>query len=187
MHSGVSPLRLMSQDLPGSEGNTCGKGLLVAELVSLASLPDDGDDNAGDDVRPGFFISYTHADEDKAEWIAYQLKAWNFRVRFQKWDSVPGINWPRFMTEAARSSDKTIAVLSPAYLDGTFTWTEWQAAWLADPRGQARKLIPVLVEPTDVTGTPLAQITWLSLVGLDREAARQVLWDGITASLGAAG
>src|SRR6185312_3168175 len=40
---------------------------------------------------------------------------------------------------------------------------------------------------TDVTGTPLAQITWLSLVGLDREAARQVLWDGITASLGAAG
>jgi hypothetical protein len=63
-----------------------------------------------------FFVSYTGSDEGWAEWIAWQLKDAGFQVRLQKWH----------FDEAVRKAQRTIAVLSPAYLRSAYCETEWQ-------------------------------------------------------------
>ena len=40
-----------------------------------------------------FFVSYAEADRGWAEWIAWQLEDFGFRVLLQAWDFVPGSNW----------------------------------------------------------------------------------------------
>ena len=101
----------------------------------------------GDAGRTGwdFFVSYTQADRAWAEWIAWQLEADGHRVLVQAWDFVPGTNWVQSMQEGVTRAERTIAVLSEAYLASVYGAAEWQAAWAADPQGQARKLLTVRV------------------------------------------
>lgn len=40
-----------------------------------------------------FFVSYTSADGDWANWIAWELEAAGFTVLVQEWDFVAGSNW----------------------------------------------------------------------------------------------
>ena len=84
-----------------------------------------------------FFLSYTQADKAWAEWIAWDLEEAGYKVRVQTWDFVPGSNWIQSMQAAVRDADRTIAVLSEAYLQSTYGSAEWQAAWASDPAGQA--------------------------------------------------
>lgn len=130
-----------------------------------------------------FFVSYTAADEQQAEWIATELTRQGHRVLFQKWHFVPGTNWVALMLKGTKRSERTIAVLSPAYLDSKFATFEWQEAWRVDPLGQQSKLISVLIEPTEVSG-PLAQAVRVDIAGLGRDAARPRLLAGIAAALG---
>jgi TIR domain len=69
---------------------------------------------------------------------------------------------------------QTIVVLSPAYLQAEFTQPEWAAAFVQDPQGKARKLIPVRIAKCEPTGV-LASIVYADLVGLLQEDARAVL------------
>lgn len=50
------------------------------------------------------------------------------------------------MQQGIRAADRTIAVLSRAYLDSVYGTAEWQEAARADPHGFQRKLIPIRVE-----------------------------------------
>src|ERR1700733_4196982 len=113
-----------------------------------------------------FFISYTNADSPWAEWIAWTLRDGGYAVSFQPWDFVPGTNFPLKMQEAAAHSKRTIAVLSPAYLEANFTGSEWAAAFVRDPKGIHRRLIPVMVETCEPDGL-LASIVSIRLMGLN--------------------
>ncbi|SNQ45386.1 hypothetical protein FRACA_10145 [Frankia canadensis] len=64
----------------------------------------------------------------------------------QAWDFVAGSNWQVRMQQGVRDTQRTIAVLSGAYLNSVYGQAEWQAAHAADPQGFARKLLPVRVE-----------------------------------------
>src|SRR6476469_9171072 len=99
-----------------------------------------------------FFISYTGADRDWAEWIASTLKAANFSVVIQAWDFRPGGNFVIEMQKAAAGSNRTIAVLSPAYVRSLYAMAEWAAAFAADPDGSKGKLVPVMVQETALEG-----------------------------------
>jgi hypothetical protein len=128
-----------------------------------------------------FFVSYTQADRAWAEWIAWALEDQGYRVLVQAWDFVPGSNWIGGMQAGTRDAARTIAVLSGAYLESVYGGAEWQAAWAADPGGEARKLLAVRVAECDRPGL-LAGVVGFDLFGLSEPAARSRLLDRVAAA-----
>ena len=127
-----------------------------------------------------FFISYNSADKNRAEWIAWQLEDGGYSTMIQAWDFGPGQNFVLAMQKAATEAKRTIAVLSPDYLAAQFTAPEWAAAFVQDPTGEHRLLIPVRVRPVRLTGL-LTPIVYVDLVGAADEAeARKRLLDGVS-------
>ena len=83
-----------------------------------------------------FFISYTAADKDWAEWVAWVLDESGATTTLQAWDFGAGSNFALEMHRAAGEAQRTIAVLSPDYLKSKFGAAEWAAAFIDDPTGQ---------------------------------------------------
>ncbi len=119
-----------------------------------------------------FFISYNSADRQQAEWIAWQLEAVGYTVIIQAWDFGAGENFVLAMHKAATEAERTIAVLSPDYLKSQFTAPEWAAAFVQDPTGEKRLLIPIRVRPLDLTGL-LTPIVYIDLVGITEKQEAQ--------------
>src|SRR5207245_7631180 len=67
-----------------------------------------------------FFISYTHADQQWAEWIAWTLESEGYRTVLQPWDFRPGDNFILELKRGLTEAKYIIAVLSPDYLHSTF-------------------------------------------------------------------
>jgi internalin A len=129
---------------------------------------------ARDPIMKDFFVSYTKADQPWAEWIAWKLEEAGYSTVIQVWDFRPGANFVLEMQNAATIANRTIAVLSPKYLESSFTQPEWAAAFAQDPQGKKQKLIPIRVAPCELTGL-LASIVYLDLVGLPENDARAAL------------
>src|SRR5262245_9291133 len=125
-----------------------------------------------------FFISYTHVDRTWAEWIAWQLEAAGYTTVLQAWDFRPGANFALAMQQAVAESARTIAVLSPDYLQSGFTAAEWAAAFARDPTSTQGVLLPVRIQDCEPQGL-LPQIVYIDLVGLDATAARETLLEGV--------
>lgn len=125
---------------------------------------------ASDEGTLDFFVSYTSADSDWAEWIAWQLEAAGYSVVIQKWDFKPGSNFVFEMDRASKVAMRTLVVLSPSFIASQFTQPEWNAAFAKDPTGRNRNVVPVLIEPTELDGL-LSQIVHVDLVGLGRDDA----------------
>jgi tetratricopeptide (TPR) repeat protein len=121
-----------------------------------------------------FFISYNKADRSWAEWMAWHLEAAGYSVLIQAWDFLPGTNFVLKMDEAAKESQRTIAVLSPDYLTALYTQSEWAAAFAQDPTSKDGKLLPIRVRECDIKGL-LGQIVYVDLVSLDEAAAKNKL------------
>lgn len=120
------------------------------------------------------FISYTQADLAWAEWIAWQLEEAGHDVILDRWDFVPGSNFVLRMHEATAEAEKTLAILSPDYVKAAYPQPEWAAAFLRDPGGKERKLVPIRVRPCDLSGL-LAAVVYLDLVGMDEPSAAKTL------------
>src|SRR5260221_4560883 len=99
-----------------------------------------------------FFISYNKADRNWAEWIAWQLEAEGYSTVLQAWDFRPGSNFIVEMDIATKEAQRTIAVLSPDYLDALYTQPEWAEASRQDPTGKDGKLLPVRVRRCTLRG-----------------------------------
>ncbi|MEU4389884.1 FxSxx-COOH system tetratricopeptide repeat protein [Kribbella sp. NPDC023855] len=126
---------------------------------------------AVDGAEWDFFVSYTQADRRWAEWIAWILEEKGFRVLIQAWDFVPGSNWLDDMQAGAARSERTLAVLSEAYLGSKFGQAEWLAAWGQDEDGTDRKLLPVRVTDCDRPGF-LSGVVGIDLFGVDEAKAK---------------
>ncbi|MEM8963820.1 MAG: TIR domain-containing protein [Acidobacteriota bacterium] len=125
-----------------------------------------------------FFISYNSADQEWAEWIAWQLEAEGYSVTIQSWDSRPGMN-PVLQMDRGLHADRTLLVLSPHSLDSQFVRLEWSAVLARDPEGWGRRLIPVRVAPCEPHGL-LGTRIYIDLVGVDNaEEARRLLLQGL--------
>jgi tetratricopeptide (TPR) repeat protein len=88
-----------------------------------------------------FFISYTAADRVWAEWIAWQLEEARYTTTLQAWDFRPGENFVVRMRDALETADRTLAVVSAAYLASPYCTDEWTGAFLHDPDGKGRLLL----------------------------------------------
>ncbi len=128
-----------------------------------------------------FFISYNIVDKEIAVWIAWQLEAAGYTTVIQAWDIDSGQNFVLAMQKAATEAKRTIAVLSPDYLSSKFTAPEWAAAFVQDPTGERRLLIPVRVRPVELTGL-LSPIIYIDLVGITKDEAKLHLLEKIKAS-----
>jgi len=80
-----------------------------------------------------------------AEWVAWQLDDAGYTTVIQAWDFRPGSNFVLEMQRAAAEAERTIAVLSPDYVQACFTQPEWAAAFAQDPTGEKGTLLPVRV------------------------------------------
>jgi tetratricopeptide (TPR) repeat protein len=130
-----------------------------------------------DRTTKDFFISYTSADREWAEWIAWQLLQDGHEVVIQSWDFRPGMNFIEQMNAALTECKATIAVLSSAYLRSSYGRAEWTASFLHGYSEQPR-LLCVRVE--DVEPPPLLRPwIYIDLVGLDADEARSALLSGI--------
>lgn len=67
-----------------------------------------------------FFVSYSRADRQWAEWIAWQLERAEFTTVLQAWDFRSGTSFVDEMDRATKEAERTIAVLSPDYLTSEF-------------------------------------------------------------------
>ncbi|WP_207386075.1 FxSxx-COOH system tetratricopeptide repeat protein [Protofrankia symbiont of Coriaria ruscifolia] len=122
------------------------------------------------DDRRDFFVSYTGRDQTWAEWIAWTLEAAGYTTFVQMWDFIAGTGFAEAMHQAAQVAERTVAVLSAAYLTSGFAAAKWQAASLQDPVGRDRKLLVVRVEDCDRPGL-LGQLVAADLFGVDRATA----------------
>jgi tetratricopeptide (TPR) repeat protein len=129
---------------------------------------------AGDEPEADFFISYTQRDRPWAEWIAWELEEAGHRVLIQAWDFVGGSNWVRGMQQGVSRAERTLAVLSPAYLESVYGEAEWQAAWRDDPTGEQRKLLVVRVADCPRPGL-LGSVVGEDLFGVSEAIAKQRL------------
>jgi hypothetical protein len=125
-----------------------------------------------------FFISYTERDQAWAEWIAMQLETAGYTTFLQAWDVQPGANFLAEMDQAAQWTERTLLVLSAAFLKSAYTFVEWAAAYRRDPKGTQRRLLPVRIEPCEVEGL-LGSVVYIDLVSLDETQARERLLTGV--------
>ena len=132
------------------------------------------------DDRRDFFVSYTAADRRWAVWISWQLEKAGYSVLVQEWDFVPGSNWLFGMDGGVTQCERTIAVLSPAYLDSVYGRLEWQTVQNGDPHGLLRNLVPVMVDRCAPQGL-LGSVVYIDLSSpeLDVEAAQERLLAGV--------
>lgn len=127
-----------------------------------------------------FFVSYTWRDRRWAEWVAWQLTAADHTLILQAWDFRPGNDFLHEMHTALQRAERTLALLSDAYLNSSSMGeAEWRSAFADDASGQRRKLVPIRIEPCRPQGL-LASRVYIDLVGLDEAAARRALLDGVS-------
>jgi TIR domain len=127
--------------------------------------------------RRDFFISYTSPDRAWAEWVAWQLEDEGWTTVLQAWDFSPGENFIVRMRDALEQADRTIALVSQAYLASPYGTDEWTGAFLHDREREGR-LLPVRVEACTLPRL-LATRVYIDLVGLGRQAARTRLLEGV--------
>ncbi len=125
-----------------------------------------------------FFISYNKADRAWAEWIAWQLEKEGYMAVIQAWDFQPGSNFVLEMDKTATEAERTVAVLSPNYLNSLYTQPEWSDAFRRDPKGEKGLLLPVLVQECEVPGL-LGSTVYIDLVGQSEAAACDRLLNGV--------
>lgn len=121
-----------------------------------------------------FFVSYAKDNRDWAEWIAWQLENHGYTTVLDVWDFPKGSDFAQEMTDAHRNTKRTIAVLSPAYLNSMFAMAEWNARFTGDGLGKRRLLIPVMVSPCELPGLMRSRL-FIDLTTLDEQKARTEL------------
>lgn len=125
-----------------------------------------------------FFISYTNADRQWAEWIAWTMESAGYRVLIQAWDMVPGTNWVFAVDQGVRRAQRTIAVTSRAYLESEWGQLESLGALRRDPLGRQRRVLVVRVEechPESILG----MIGRIDVFGMPEAEARGALLAGV--------
>jgi hypothetical protein len=118
-----------------------------------------------------FFISYNKDDAFHAVTIRNWLIEDNYTCVMQESDFIAGSNFILEIQDATKNCERTIAILSPSYLSSQFTQPEWAAAFLKDPTGKNKSLIPVRIQECKLEGL-LASIVYIDLVGLSAEKRR---------------
>lgn len=125
-----------------------------------------------------FFVSYTGSDLNFATWVAELLEANKYSVTIQAWDFRPGDNFVSKINEALIECKKLVVILSNSYLKSKWCEAEWTSKLIEQMRLQERRIIPIRIEPIDLTGL-LSPIVYIDIVDKSEEDAKREILDGI--------
>ena len=97
------------------------------------------------------FISYSPADREwVAEWLLPRLEQAGLRVAIDYRDFIVGMPRIENIERAIANSRRTIAVLTPEWLDSEWNAFEGLLVRTLDPAALKRKLLPVLLRPCEL-------------------------------------
>jgi TIR domain len=120
-----------------------------------------------------FFISYAPEDQHWAAWVSEVIESAGYSTLLQ-----PLSNNALHLLDATNRAERTIVLMSPHYLNSSFGEAEWRAAFIRDPSGEQRILLPIRVAPVDPPGL-LATRVYIDLVDIDEARAMRRLLEGI--------
>jgi hypothetical protein len=121
------------------------------------------------------YLSYVAEDRLWAEWIAAVLRQAGFQVLLPTGSTQAGGNERDEAADAAAAANRTVAIVSAAYLRSVQSLGVREAMAVADPAGANRRLIPVRVGETRVA-EPFADRAVLDLARRDAtQAAEEIL------------
>jgi len=101
--------------------------------------------------------------------VAWQLEQAGHSVIVQAWDFEPGDNFVVRMRDALEQAERTLALVSRAYLASRYCTDEWTGAFLSDRDGRNR-LVQIRIEACELPRLLRAHVC-VDLVGLDRREA----------------
>ncbi len=112
-----------------------------------------------------YFISYATEDEPFAREVAEVLDALG-----HSYVASP-LDFANEMDSGLDSSDRLIALYSKAYVRSDQCEFEWNHHYNLDPTSEERRIVPFLLEPTDLKPL-MKQIPYRQLTGMNREERR---------------
>lgn len=114
------------------------------------------------------FISYSHQDGDKGNWLADALRKASIRVFLSSSELAAGDNFSEEIKEALRDAGELWVLASPRSLESEWVMTEWGAAW-----AMGKRVVPVL-HNCSARDLPerLAALHTVSLADIDLEVLR---------------
>ena len=131
-------------------------------------------------TRSLFFISYDESDKGRARWIAQHLRQAGLSVVPFEGTAQPGTNVAAEMRDALARAEYVIAVISPKYLQERNNQDDWTMIFKGDDAGEHGKVLPVCVRDC---GQPFEQLLhtphYINLIGLNKQAAKEGLLDGV--------
>lgn len=139
-----------------------------AAEAEIRSLPHEWD----------FFISYNEKDRAFALFVDDVLRKAGYRVFAQFRDMPAGSDFIVEMNRGLAVSGRLVAILSPHYVCSKFCQAEWNAAYRVDPLAEGRKVIPLLIEATDLSPLAASRV-YKSLVGLTSDRATAAVLDAV--------
>jgi TolB-like protein len=124
-----------------------------------------------------FYLSYAREDLAWAEWIAWELEEAGYSTVVEAWDFRPGENLIHRIERTLEQADRTIALLTPAYLESAQTKGELSASMLywGQPR---RKLLPIMIKPC-IPSRLLATEIYVDLIDISEAVARDRLLQSV--------
>jgi tetratricopeptide (TPR) repeat protein len=131
---------------------------------------------------PDFFISRAGPDSAIAQRIAHILEDAGRRVVIQDWDFKNRAFMER-MHAALTSGARTIALLSPDYLQRDHCAVEWQNAIADDPLNRRSRLIVLRIRPCDPPGLLKSLAFWDLVPLLGAPGFDGLLRDAVLASV----
>jgi len=99
---------------------------------------------------PQVFVAYAHKDKDKARELAEELKEHGLRVWFDEFNIKPGDSIRSKIDEGLSTSGYLVALLSKSSIESNWTQKEFKMALERENLGKWPKVIPVLIEETEL-------------------------------------
>ncbi|CUU56621.1 Tetratricopeptide repeat-containing protein [Parafrankia irregularis] len=122
-----------------------------------------------------FFVSHAGQDAPWAEWIGETLERAGYSVELDVWDWTAGTHLVAALERALERAHRMIAVISPMYLERSWTSAQRYAAFAVHAEESEGFLVPVVVSPCAAVPRLLRPLSNIDLVGQDEPEARRRL------------
>lgn len=119
------------------------------------------------------FLSYHHKDAKKAETLRKSLESEGFQVWDPSAHLLPGEDWNKAVSEALRSAQAMIVLLSPDAVDSP--WMRREIGYALGERRFEGRLIPVVVRPVDKIPWILEKLPVLKLTPDVKRGSRRIV------------
>ena len=139
------------------------------------------------------FVSYSHEDEELRVALGKHLRALERSGLIRTWHDrkiIAGRNWNEAISQELASTDVMLVLISADFLDSEYCYeVEMKHMLQRNSRGDAL-MIPIILRPTNLKGTPLAGLQALPrdanpiIMWQDRDAAFVNVTEGIAQAVG---